>query len=67
MVISWRWVEESVLRKELGLVEDRRTSHVRPLTEIRDEIERQLKTEEQSRLSKLYIDLLRKKTFVLYF
>jgi hypothetical protein len=48
-------------------VEDRRTSHVRPLTEIRDEIERQLKTEEQSRLSKLYIDLLRKKTFVLYF
>jgi parvulin-like peptidyl-prolyl isomerase len=49
------------------LVEDRRTSHVRPLTEIRDEIERQLKTEEQSRLSKLYIDLLRKKTFVLYF
>jgi peptidyl-prolyl cis-trans isomerase SurA len=51
----------------LMLVEDKRTSHVRPLTEIRDEIERQLRTEEQSRLRKLYIDRLRKKTFVLYF
>jgi len=41
------------------LVEDRRTSHVRPLSEIRDEIERELRTAEQARL--------RKKTFVLYF
>jgi parvulin-like peptidyl-prolyl isomerase len=48
-------------------VEDKRTSHVRPLSEIRDEIERQLRTEEQARLRKLYIDRLRKKTFVLYF
>jgi len=48
-------------------VEDKRTSHVRALGEIRDEIERQLRTEEQSRLRKLYIDRLRKKTFVLYF
>jgi len=51
----------------LMLVEDKRTSHVRPLTEIRDEIERQLRAEEQARLRKLYIDRLRKKTFVLYF
>ena len=51
----------------LMLVEDRRTSHLRPLSEIRDEIERQLRTEEQARLRKLYIDRLRKKTFVLYF
>jgi len=49
------------------LVEDRRTSHVRPLVEIRDEIERQLRAEEQARLRKLYVDRLRKKTFVLYF
>jgi parvulin-like peptidyl-prolyl isomerase len=51
----------------LMLVEDKRTSHVRPLAEIRDEIERQLRAEEQARLRKLYIDRLRKKTFVLYF
>lgn len=51
----------------LMLVEDKRTSHLRPLAEIRDEIERQLRTEEQARLRKLYIDRLRKKTFVLYF
>ena len=49
------------------LVEDKRTSHVRPLTEIRDEIERQLRAEEQARLRKLYVERLRKKTFVLYF
>jgi parvulin-like peptidyl-prolyl isomerase len=48
-------------------VEDRRAGHTRPLSEIREEIERQLRGEEQQRLRKLYLDRLRKKTFVLYF
>jgi len=51
----------------LMLVEDKRTSHVRPLSEVRDEIERTMLTAERSRLQKQWIERLRKKTFVLYF
>lgn len=51
----------------LMLVEDKRISHVRPLTEVQDDIERQLRGEEQKRLRNIYIDRLRKKTFVRYF
>jgi len=51
----------------LLLVEDKRTSHVRPLSEVRDEIERTMLTAERARLQKQWIARLRKKTFVLYF
>jgi parvulin-like peptidyl-prolyl isomerase len=51
----------------LMLVEDKRTAHVRPLGEVRDEIERNLLTEERARLQKQWIERLRKKTFIRYF
>ena len=51
----------------LMLVEDKRTAHVRPLGEVRDEIERAMLTEERGRLQKKWIDRLRKKTFIRYF
>lgn len=51
----------------LMLVEDKRTAHVRPLSEVRDEIERTMLTAERSRLQKQWIERLRKKTFVRYF
>lgn len=51
----------------LLLVEDKRTSHVRPLSEVRDEIERTMLTAERARLQKQWIERLRKKTFVRYF
>jgi len=51
----------------LMLVEDKRTSHVRPLGEVRDEIERAMLTKERERLQKQWIDRLRKKTFIRYF
>ena len=51
----------------LMLVEDTKSNHVRPLGEIRDEIEKNLLTDERARLDKQYIDKLKKKTFVRYF
>ncbi len=51
----------------LLLVEEKRPAHVRPLSEVRDEIERVMLTTERERLQKQWIDRLRKKTFVLYF
>jgi parvulin-like peptidyl-prolyl isomerase len=49
------------------LVEDKRSAHVRPLGEVRDEIERAMLTAERERLQKQWIDRLRKKTFIRYF
>jgi parvulin-like peptidyl-prolyl isomerase len=49
------------------LVEEVKTAHVRPLNEVRDEIEKNLAIEEQSRLADQYIGKLKKKTFVRYF
>jgi peptidyl-prolyl cis-trans isomerase SurA len=51
----------------LMLVEENRLSHVRPLSELRDEIERTLLMEERTRLQKQWIDRLKAKTFVRYF
>jgi parvulin-like peptidyl-prolyl isomerase len=51
----------------LMLVEDKKSAHRKPLTEVRPEIERLLMTEEQNRLRKQYIDRLKKKTYVRYF
>jgi peptidyl-prolyl cis-trans isomerase SurA len=51
----------------LMLVEQTRPSHVKPLSEVQDEIEKTLRTEEQARLEKRWIDGLKKKTFIRYF
>ncbi|HEU5396626.1 MAG TPA: peptidylprolyl isomerase [Verrucomicrobiae bacterium] len=51
----------------LMLVEQRRAAHVQPLTAIRDDIEKTLRTQEQAHLQKQWIDGLKKKTFIRYF
>jgi parvulin-like peptidyl-prolyl isomerase len=49
------------------LVEDIRSSHMKSLGEVRDQIEGTLKLEERSRLEKQWLAKLKKKTFVRYF
>jgi parvulin-like peptidyl-prolyl isomerase len=49
------------------LVEDRRVAQVKPLSEVRDEIERILRLNEGSRVQKLWINKLKSKAFVRYF
>ena len=51
----------------LMLVEQTRPAHVQPLGEVRDDIEKTLRTQEQARLEKQWIDGLKKKTFIRYF
>jgi len=51
----------------LMLVEQTRPAHVRPLGEVRDDIEKNLRTQEQARVQKQWIDSLKKKTFIRYF
>ena len=51
----------------LMLVEQTRPAHVKPLDEVRAEIETTLRTQEQARLEKQWIDGLKKKTFIRYF
>jgi len=51
----------------LMLVEQTRPAHVKPLNEIRDDIEKTLRTQEQARLEKQWIEDLKKKTFIRYF
>jgi parvulin-like peptidyl-prolyl isomerase len=48
-------------------VEEARPAHVRPLTEVRDEIEKSLVLAERERLEKQWMEKLKKKTFVRYF
>ena len=48
----------------LMLVEERKPAHVKPIAEVRDEIEKALILEERSRLQQRYVDKLEKKTFV---
>ncbi len=48
----------------LALVEQVRPAHVRPLSEIRDDIEKTLRTQEQARLQKQWMDSLKKKSFI---
>ena len=45
-------------------VEDKRGAHVRPLAEVRDEIEKNLIVQERARLHKKWIDRLKAKSFV---
>jgi peptidyl-prolyl cis-trans isomerase C/peptidyl-prolyl cis-trans isomerase SurA len=49
------------------LVEDTHPAQVRPLDEVRKEIEKTLTVQEQSRLQKEWIDGLKKKTFIRLF
>lgn len=49
------------------LVEEAREHHTRPLTEVRDEIERTLVAAERARLQKQWIERMRKKAFIRYF
>jgi peptidyl-prolyl cis-trans isomerase SurA len=51
----------------LMVVDDRRPAHLRPLSEVRDEIERALRINEASRLHKKWITRLKSKAFVRYF
>jgi parvulin-like peptidyl-prolyl isomerase len=51
----------------LMLVEQKRPSHVKPLNEVRDDIEKNLRAEEQARLEKQWIARLKAKTFILRF
>jgi peptidyl-prolyl cis-trans isomerase SurA len=48
-------------------VDDVRQAHVKSLTEVRDEIERTLKAEENSRLRNRWIDRLKRKSFIEYY
>jgi parvulin-like peptidyl-prolyl isomerase len=51
----------------LMLVEQTRPTHVRPLGEIREDVEKTLRTQEQARVQKNWIDSLKKKTFIQIF
>jgi peptidyl-prolyl cis-trans isomerase SurA len=51
----------------LLMVDEVSTAHYKTLNEVRDEIERRLRSEERNRLEKQWIDKLKKKTFVQYF
>ena len=51
----------------LMLVEDKRTAHVKPITEVREEIEGVLVQQERTRLEAKYIEKLKKKTFICKF
>lgn len=49
------------------LVEEARNAHVRPITEVREEIERTLVTTERNRLQRQWLDRLVKKAYIRYF
>jgi peptidyl-prolyl cis-trans isomerase SurA len=51
----------------LMLVEETKLSHVKPLTEVRDEVESTLKVMEQKRLRKQFVERLKAKAYVRYF
>lgn len=51
----------------LMLVEENRAAHLKPIEDVRDEIERTLQLQERERLQKQWLDRLRRKSFVRYF
>lgn len=51
----------------LLLVENKREAHVRPLSEVREEIERALLIKERTRLQQRWVDRMKTKSFVRYF
>lgn len=48
-------------------VEDYEPAHIRPLAEVRDEIEKELLAQERDRLQKKWVDRIKAKSFVRYF
>src|SRR2546427_6782237 len=48
----------------LVLMEDKREAHVKPLSEVRDQIEKNLSLDEQNRLEQQWIEKLKKKTYI---
>jgi peptidyl-prolyl cis-trans isomerase SurA len=50
----------------LMLIEDKRPEHIRPLNEVRDQIDDVLLAQERDRLQRQWIDKLKKKTFIRY-
>ena len=51
----------------LMLVQDKRHARVRPLEDVRDEIEKELIVQERARLQKKWVERLKAKSFVRYF
>ncbi len=51
----------------LVLLEDRHAAHIKPLDEVRTEIEKTLKSVEMTRLRKQWIERLKAKTYIQYF
>jgi len=51
----------------LMLVEQKRSTHVKPLNEVRDDIEATLRAQEQKQLEQQWIESLKRKTFIRYF
>jgi peptidyl-prolyl cis-trans isomerase SurA len=51
----------------LVMVEQTRPSRIKPLNDVRDDIEKTLRTQEQARIEKQWIDRLKKKTFIRIF
>jgi peptidyl-prolyl cis-trans isomerase SurA len=51
----------------LMLVEDKKPASAKPLAEVRNEIERTLRAQQQAQLQKQWIEGLKKKTFIRYF
>ena len=47
--------------------EETKAAHLKALADVRDDIEKKLQIEEQARLSKVWIDGLKKKTYIRYF
>ena len=51
----------------IARVEEVKPAHFKPLTEVRDEVEKTMVTQERARLEKLWVEKLRKKTYVRYY
>jgi len=49
------------------LVEEKKPAHAKPLADVRDDIEKTLRTQQQAQLQKQWIDGLKKKSFIRYF
>ncbi len=49
------------------LIEDKLAAHVKPLADVRNDIEKTLRVERQAQLQKQWIDGLKKNTFIRYF
>jgi len=49
------------------LIEDKLAAHVKPLADVRNDVEKTLRVERQAQLQKQWIDGLKKNTFIRYF